>query len=120
MSEFTTLAENDNYIMRCRTEYYNENKKRVWSGIHYKFEGNTYCVWLGYVYQDTDLKQFLIDRTKDLTFEDKRDKGYYCVYCKKFSDKAQMGWGIGIVRDGENENNRWVVKDHYDGCRGWD
>lgn len=56
---------------------------------------------------------------------DKRKEGYYCSYCKKFGKKELMGEKEGVIYHypGQIANNPdaiWIVKQHYDGCRGWD
>lgn len=57
---------------------------------------------------------------------DKRDEGYYCGDCKSFSSKQQLAFSkestIFIYdRPGSlgKPTELWIVKPHYDGCRGW-
>lgn len=50
---------------------------------------------------------------------DKRDEGWYCPDCGRFSKEPQMVFGEQWVNHWD-ENERWLVKVHYDGCHGWD
>ena len=56
---------------------------------------------------------------------DMRDKGFYCSYCGDYSDTLQMGGGVSVIFlfNGMFESHQkqiWIIKGHYDGCRGWD
>lgn len=62
-----------------------------------------------------------------LTVFDKRQNGYYCTYCKRFSKNRQMpeGQDERVIYHSPgafagNPDAIWIVKPHYDGCRGWD
>ncbi|GAH14181.1 unnamed protein product, partial [marine sediment metagenome] len=67
------------------------------------------------VYLETEL----IPHEKQIKEIDKRSQGWYCTDCGKFSDTPQMVFGEQWVNHWD-ENERWLVKVHYDGCRGWD
>jgi len=55
------------------------------------------------------------------TVIDKRNQGFYCLYCGKFSKMQQMPSGKDRVIFPNNNNSEiWIVNSHYDGCRGWD
>lgn len=49
---------------------------------------------------------------------DKRELGFYCFYCKKFS-KTPIAFELKDKVIFEN-NEIWIVHQNYDGCRGWD
>lgn len=56
---------------------------------------------------------------------DMRDKEFYCSYCDRYSETPQMGGDVGVifVFNGMFESHQkqiWIIKGHYDGCRGWD
>jgi hypothetical protein len=56
---------------------------------------------------------------------DMRDKGFYCSYCNRYAENSQMGSGISVIFafNGIFEKEQmqiWIIKGHYDGCRGWD
>lgn len=63
---------------------------------------------------------------EELPIEDHRQDGFYCTYCKKFEKKQQMGVSGSVAFKFDNEilHGRpvaiWLVKKHYDGCRGWE
>ena len=126
LSEFTILAEaekdGNKFVLSCRTEYYLEkNKDRLWTGIHPIIKGKRYgALWLGYIQRNADHNKFLNEKIKTWKFRDRTDEGYYCVQCKKFSEKSVMNWGISIYIDPDQSGTFMIVKDHYDGCRGWE
>lgn len=55
-------------------------------------------------------------KTKNVV--DKRESGFYCFYCKQFSQKE-----VALPQKDKVifENNEiWICHTNYDGCRGWD
>lgn len=69
--------------------------------------------------------------------KDKRPLGFYCLYCKRFSEKAEMDErGLKLTPDDKEDGSTlvfkrdteslmpktkevWRVFLHYCGCRGW-
>ena len=55
---------------------------------------------------------------------DKRAEGFYCSECKRFSQTQRMPSFeservIHIRSNGWDVSEIWIVRPHYDGCRGW-
>jgi hypothetical protein len=70
--------------------------------------------------------------------KDKRQLGFYCIYCQRFSKDVEMDErGLGLTPNQKKDGSTlifkkdpdslmpktkevWRVFLHYDGCRGWD
>ena len=70
--------------------------------------------------------------------KDKRQLGFYCIYCQRFSKDVEMDErGLGTLQKSKDDGSGlifkkdpdslmpktkevWRVFLHYDGCRGWD
>jgi hypothetical protein len=63
---------------------------------------------------------FLLELDKRIVV-DKRDEGYRCGYCGKFNKKPIAYPSKNtVIFPKENNNQIWILNNHYDGCRGWD
>lgn len=52
---------------------------------------------------------------------DKRDEGYYCMYCGDIKKTPEAFYHKNkVVFPTRHNNEIWIVNSHYDGCRGWD
>ena len=68
------------------------------------------------IYRDSFLEH--LDKK---TVVDKREEGFYCSMCGKFSKMQQMPSGKDcIIFPHRTSDEMWIVNYHYDGCRGWD
>ena len=57
----------------------------------------------------------------DWKFVDKTSEGWYCIYCRRFTKEPQMVFeSKPIVIYRKDLKERWLIYDHYDGCRGWE
>jgi len=62
------------------------------------------------------------DYLKKVPVKDYRYKGFFCCQCKRFSNDERMTFALEEVRYHRVDNKIveiWIVKPHYDGCRGW-
>jgi hypothetical protein len=99
-------------ILDPKKDYFSGNIKFFTS--HYSYADTKEDVMIG-AKKQVDKEYY--DSYFDKKEVDMRDKGYYCCHCDKFSKTKQMVFGeTWICKDKE----RWLVKDHYDGCHGWD
>jgi len=107
-----------------KTKYY--CVVRLLNGTKNLLEGGIKHFRAVYLYANelTEAKQKALNYVKDAINEykgykeiDKRKAGFYCVHCDTFSKERQMDFGeLWIERD----NEKWLILNHYDGCRGWD
>ena len=77
-------------------------------------------LYFGHVKVEKYRENFLKELTnRDVV--DKREGGYYCSMCSKFSKMQQMPSGKDyVIFPQKAPNEIWIVNSHYDGCRGWD
>lgn len=68
-------------------------------------------------------RESFLEKLKTYTVIDKRDEGFYCCHCRKFSKTPTAFETMNKVchpRNSETIKEIWLVNDHYDGCFGWD
>lgn len=133
---FTVLGETETETgsvkLVCRSEYLpggerhdakDYNRRGVWAVGKLTYKGKEHTIWLGYVRQN-DVAALLSD-LKKVTVTDERHRGYYCVYCKSFSENPNA-FALGetvVLKNGPAHFNgliRMLVNEHYDGCQGWE
>lgn len=52
---------------------------------------------------------------------DKRELGFYCSHCGKFSiNEMAFTRKDKVIFPKNNKTELWLVNSHYDGCMGWD
>ena len=62
-----------------------------------------------------------LDNPENWKLIDKTSEGFYCIYCKTFEKNPKMVFeSEPIIIYRRDLKERWLVHDHYDGCRGWD
>ncbi len=76
-----------------------------------------------YYFRDVLVKKyrdnFLLELSKR-TVVDKRQEGFHCTYCDKFSvNFTAFNVNDRVIFPEKNEKELWLVNTHYDGCRGW-
>lgn len=68
-------------------------------------------------------RQNFLKQLEKLSVADKRNEGYWCTYCKKFSKKPvafpNKNEVIFLNDDLGKAKQIFIVHGHYDECRGW-
>ena len=69
--------------------------------------------------KNESMRKNFVENLQKMPVIDKRDCGFFCSYCECFLKDMQMGNAEErVIFIGEDE--MWIIKPHYDGCRGWD
>ena len=100
-----------------RKEY--ENNPEWFVVFHKTINNEDFCMGMK-TFTKNDMGNIIekCDQVNRAEIIDKTNQGYFCIQCKKFSEKPQM-----VLKNKETYyvDNVWIlVNDHYDGCRGWD